>query len=508
MNGIDRRLFLKLAAAAGGTLLMRPGLALAAEVDNISIAWMSDPVTWDPNQRLAPDPQTILRMVFDQPLDQADDLSLLPNVLTEWIMAPDAMSMAVKLRDDVRFSDGSPLTAEDFRFTFHERIARGDEIDLVVGFGLVKDIEVLSPTEAVMHFSAPFPTAAQWLAFSCSYIVSKAYANRVGAEGLQTAPMGSGPYELKEYTRDSRIVLARRDDYWGPKPSARQITFEIIPDPTARLAALESGTVDMAMELSIRDVKRLQAGGGLNAVTNPVARIIYLTIRADQVFADRNVRLAAHHAIDKDLLNKAFFGGDAVTIDAPTIPGMPGNPPGFSFPHDEARAAEYLAASGYGPDNPVALTFATTNGQFPGDYDIARAIVTMWEKVGIKAELSVITEAQWYDLNATGKLPDASLFVWENGTGDPEIFTGHMFNDEMPFATYRTPEVTALVKPLFTEPDNAKRIKGYEELNAYLINEGAIIPLLQAIQTAGYRQGLEFKPAANGLVRADALSGA
>lgn len=506
MNDIDRRLFLKLFGAAGLTFLVRPDFAFAAEIDNISIAWMTDPVTWDPNQRLAPDPQTILKAVFDQPLDQKADLELVASVVTEWTMADDAMSLHLKLRDDVTFSDGTPLTADDIRYTYHERFVNGDQIDLVVGFGVVSDVEVVSPTEAVMKFSKPFPTAPQWLSFSSSYIVSRAFAQKVGAEGLQAQPMGSGPYVVKEYKRDSRIVLTRRDDYWGEKPSIRQLTFEIIPDPTARLAALESGTVDIAMELSVRDVKRLKQSEKFNAIANPIARIIYVTIRADGTFADKNVRLAAHHAIDKKLLSKAFFGGDAVTIDVPTIPGMPGNPPDFHMPYDPEKAKELLAASGYSTDKPVTLGFATTNGQFPGDYDIARAIVTMWAKVGIKAELTVITEAQWYDLNASGKLPDASLFVWENSTGDPELFSGHMFNEELPFATYRTPEVTALVKPLFSEPDYDKRIKGYEDLNRYLISEGAIIPLLQAIQTIGYRKGIALTPWANGLVRPIAIS--
>ena len=508
MKDIDRRLFMKLAGAAGCALVMRPDLSFAGEIDNISIAWMTDPVTWDPNQRLSPDPQSILKTVFDQPLDQTPDLTLVPSVVTEWKLADDGLSLHVKLRDDVKFSDGTPLTAEDFAYTYHQRFVKGDQVDLVVGFGVVSDIEVISPTEAVMRFSKPFPTAAQWLAFSASYIVSKAYAEKVGIQGMQTNPMGSGPYMLKEYKRDSRIVLTRRDDYWGEKPSIKQLTFEIIPDPTARLAALESGTVDIAMELSIRDVKRLQKSGNFNAIANPIARIIYVTIRADGTFADRNIRLAAAHAVDKKLLSKAFFGGEAATIDFPTVPGMPGSPKNSSFAYDPAKSKELLAASGYSTDKPVTLSMATTNGQFPGDYDMARAIVTMWEKVGIKANLTVITEAQWYELNASGKLPDASLFVWENGTGDPELFTGHMFNEEMPFATYRTPEVTARVKPLFSEPNYEKRIKGYEELNAYLIDEGAIIPLVQAIQTIGYRKGLTLTPWANGWIRPFAIKSA
>lgn len=508
MNTIDRRLFLKLAAAAGGALVARPGLALAedGEIDNVSIAWTSDPVTWDPNQRLAPDPQSILKSIFDQPIDQLQNLELAPNVLTDWELADDAMSMHVWMRDDINFSDGSPMTMEDFRYTFFERIQQGDEIDLVVGFGVVSDIEIISPTEGIMRFSQPFATPAQWLSFSASFVISKAYAEKVGVEGLQTKPMGSGPYELVEYERDSRIVLKRRDDYWGELPAIKQLTFEIIPDATARLAALESGNVDFAVELSIRDVKRLQQSDRFKAIANPIARIIYVTVRADGTFEDKNIRLAAHYAINKELLSKAFFGGDAVAIDAPSIPGMPGYPEDFEFPYDPEKAKELLAQSGYGPDNPVAIGFATTNGNFTGDYDIARAIVTMWEKVGIKTDLQVITEGQWYDLNATGKLPDASLFVWENGTGDPEIFTGNMFNADLPFATFRRPDITAKIKPLFDIADYDERIRKYDELNRWLIEEGAIIPLLQAIQTIGFSNQFNFQPWTNGWILPSAIT--
>lgn len=506
MKDIDRRLFMQLFGAAGASMLVHPAFAAGKDIDSISIAWTSDPTTLDPNQRLSPDPQSILRALFDQPLDQRADLTLVPAIISEWKQSDDAASLNIKLRDDVTFSDGSKLTTADFRYSFYERLKAGQQLDLATSFGVVTDIKIVSDTECVMMFSGPFPTAPQWLAFACSYIVSKAHAEAVGPEGMKTNPLGAGAYKLKEYTRDSRVVLERRDDYWGEKPSIKQLTFEIIPDPTARLAALESGTVDIAMEISIRDVTRLKQSGTFNALTNPIGRIIFLTIRADGPFADKNVRLAAHHAINKNLLSKAFFGGAAVVIDVPTIPGMPGNPPGFTFPYDEAKAIELLAASGFSPDKPVELEFATTNGQFPGDYDISRAIVTMWAKVGIQAKLTTITEPQWYDLNATGKLPSASLFTWDNPTGDPEIFTGYMFNDSLPFATFKRADITEMVKPLFLEPNYAKRIKAYEDLNAFLMNEGAMIPLLQAIQTIGFRQGLSITPWGTGWMEARSVS--
>lgn len=509
MRSIDRRLFLQLlGGTVGASVAWGPHFAWAQEggdIDNISLAWTSDPVTWDPNQRFAPDPPTVLKMVYDSLLDQDASMQLVPNLITEYVISDDAKSMSVKLRDDVTFSDGTPMTADDFRYTFFERLQAGHVLDLAASFGNVTDIEVLSPTEAVMRFSVPTPAAAAYMAFYGGFMVSKAYVERVGVEQLQKAPLGTGPYVLVEHQRDSRIVLDRREDYWGEKPSAKRITIEIIPDATARLAALESGAVDIAVEIPIRDIKRLQASGQLNAILNPIARIILITVRSDGVYADKNVRLAAHHAIDKQLLSTALYGGGAVPISVTTIPGLPSYPADFKFPYDPELAKQLLAASGYSLENPVTIQLATSNGQFAGDYDIARAVAQMWGKVGIKAEIQVITEPQWYELNASGKLPDSSVFVWDNTTGDPEMFAGNLFNAELPFSTYRTAEVTAKVKPLFVEPDTAKRIAGYEEFNRYIVEEGAVIPLLQAVQTVGFRQGLAFQPWPTGWIRPQAI---
>lgn len=499
MTSIDRRLFLHLFGASGAAL-MAPAFAQAQGAkDTVSIAWTSDAGTWDPNEIFSSDQQSLYKAVFDQPLTQGPDLELLPNIFTEWELDDEAMSLRFVMRDDVTFSDGSRMTAEDVQYTFHDRVADGQQLDLAGSFGIVDRIEIASPTEGTMYFTTPMPTAPQWLAFQGSFIVSKAHALKVGAGELKNQPMGSGPYLVSEYVRNSRIVLTRRDDYWGEMPAMRQVTFEIIPDPSARIAALQAGLVDIAAEISIRDAKRLSEGSGdLTAVLNPISRIIFLTVRQDGPFADKRVRLAAHHAINKAALSRAFYGGAAVPLSATDIPGMPGYPEDFDFDYDPDAAIALLAEAGFSPENPVTIPLATTNGQFPGDFDMARAIGQMWAKVGIKAEIEQITVGQWIDMNVSGKLPAASLYLWDNGTGDPELFAGYLFNADLPFATYRTDEVTEKVKPLFAEPDYDKRIAGYVALNRWLIEEGAAIPLLQAIQTLGYSRRVAFPPYGNG----------
>jgi peptide/nickel transport system substrate-binding protein len=503
---IDRRMLMRLlGGAAGGTLLASPRRAGAQANDAVAIGWPSDVPSWDPNQRFTPDAQAIFKLVFDQPLEQSPKLDLIPNLVVKWELAADGLSMPVELRDDVQFHNGDKLTAEDFRYTFFERIKAGHKVDTANSWRKVADIEVASPTKAVMKFSSPAPTAPQWLAFLGSYVVPKAYMERVGVDAFRDKPVGSGPYRLVEYQLNSRIVLERNDRYWGRKPALRRVTFDIVKDPSARVAAVQSGQLDLTINIPVREVARLQHEAGLAAEIAPITRVILLQVRNDLGFADPNVRLAAHHAIDKDALSKAFYGGSAVPLSVPATPGTAAYLDDYRFAYDPEQAKALLAKSGYGPDKPAKIGFAATNGHFPSDYDIARAIAQMWKKVGIDAEIDVIEYAKYFELNRATKLPEATLYSWDNATGDPEIFAGYLLNPKLPFSAWKGAEVGDKVQALFNIADYAKRIAGYRELNRFAVEAGATIPLLQSVQTLARKRNLTYTTYANGWILASTM---
>src|SRR5436309_13227910 len=130
MNGqLPRRTFLQMAAlgAAGAAIFPRVDTALAAG-DAVTIGWPNDIPSWDPNQRFTPDAQPIFKAVFDQPLDQDPQLHLVPHLIKRWTLAPDALSMQVELRDDVKFHNGDKMSTADFRYTFLERIKSGTKL--------------------------------------------------------------------------------------------------------------------------------------------------------------------------------------------------------------------------------------------------------------------------------------------------------------------------------------------------------------------------------------------
>jgi peptide/nickel transport system substrate-binding protein len=264
------------------------------------------------------------------------------------------------------------------------------------------------------------------------------------------------------------------------------------------VAAIQSGGVDCTINVPVREVERFGKEAGFAAELNPITRVVLLQVRADLAFADQNVRLAAHHAIDKPALSKAFYGGAAVPLSIMATPGTPGFLSDFSFTYDPALAKQLLAKSNFSTSNPVKIGFATTNGQFPGDYDIARAIVQMWKQVGIEADLQVIEYAKYFELNRGAKLPEATLYSWDNSTGDPEIFIGYNLNPKMQFAPWKDEALGNRDLALFNVADYDKRIAGYRQLERDAVEAGASMPLLQSVLTLVRKKNLSYTKYANG----------
>src|SRR6202041_2020400 len=314
------------------------------------------------------------------------------------------------------------------------------------------------------------------------------------------APIGTGPYKLVDYEINSRAVLERNDAYWGPKPKMKTVIFQIIKDPSARVAAIQSGQADLVLNVPVREAERFKTDANFKSEIDPIERVIVVQTRGDLGFADKTVRLAAHHAIDKAALSKAFYGGAAVPLSVFATPGSPGYLNDFTFKYDPALAKALLAKSNFSPASPVKIGFATTNGQFPNDYDIARAMVQMWKQVGIEADLQVIEYAKYFELNRGNKLPETTLYSWDNATGDPEIYSGYLLNPKLPFSPWKDPVLGQKVIDQFSVVDEKARIDGWRAIGREAVEIGGCMPLLQSVQSLVRKKSLNYTSYGNGWV--------
>jgi peptide/nickel transport system substrate-binding protein len=497
-NHLTRRATL---AASLALPFARQAMASAAD-SSLTVAYPFDVPNWDPTSNTFTGAQSIYKAVFDSPLQYSPDLKLLPRLFTEWgWQDPEKKRLAVTIRTGVLFQDGSPLTADDVKFSIIDRPAKDPTLLIRRILPPIQAVEVVSPTKAVIVFTNSSPAAAIYLAFLACYIVPKAYIEKVGEDAFKQHPIGAGPYKLVQYDRGSRIVLEAFDKYWGGTPRIKHVTFDIVSDPSARVAAVEAGRADLTVEVPIREMTRLAKNPALVAKAIAIGNVVMVLIPSYvKAMEDENVRLAMELSIDKAAISKAFYNGAATPLDVLATPGTGGYVDGFKFPYDKARAMELLKKSGFGPDHPVTFPFIATNGAFPNDFDVARAIAGMWKAIGIQADIQEVSLAKYIDLNHSATLPGPALYSWANPTGDPEDYAGKILDSALPFSGWKDPAVGERTHKLLIETDETKRLAGYQQLDRDATEHAWAIPLYQSVLTMVWAKNLNVVPYQGGYI--------
>ena len=480
LNELTKREFVSLMMGLPATAFL-PKMAGAQSADTLNIAFMADIQSWDPTSVTFPVGQSIYKCVFDSPLHFSSEQKLQPRQIASRKWVDDTSTrLEITLRDDLFFHDGSKLTTEDVKYTWLTRPQKDKKLAIAGMLQDLKDVEIISPTQAVLVYSKPSPSAEFYLGFLGVYILPKAYHEKVGDEGFVAKPIGAGPYKLVDYQRGSRIVLEAFDKYWGGAPSIKNVTFQALPEASTRVAAIESGRVDVAVQLPFREAVRLQSKPELSVNLFPQAEIYMLQIPSYvDAYQNKDVRNALHMAIDKAALAKAFFNNVAKPLQVLATPGSSGDVPGFTVPFDRKRATETMEKAGFTKAKPFQMTFLTTNGTFPNDYEMAQAIAAMWRQIGVDVKIEETTVAKYLELNHSSKLPGIMLYSWANATGDPENYSGRILNPALRFSAWKEPANGERIAKLFAMKLGEERLEGYRSLNKDASENSWSIPLLQ-----------------------------
>ena len=495
MGSLHRRDFL-VGAAVLGAVSPLLGAARAATGDTLTIAYNLPVPSWDPTtgtSAVNPALASIYKSVFDQYVDQAPDLKQIPGVLTEWSYDAAGTGIRLKLGPGRRWADGKPIIARDVVWNL-ERLGdpkTGNPIQFV--WASLKNFKI--DGDVIAADLEPYrATILTWLSFLGAYLLPPHYYEKVGKEGFEKAPMGSGPYRVDRYSQGSFVRLKRNPNYWGPKPAFETVVFKFVTDSSSRVAEIESGSSDLTLDLPHEEFTRLKNKPGLEGVAHPVSDIAMIFINDVGPMKDANMRKAMVHAIDKRAIVDRLMGGLATPIDTLLTEQYVGYNPDIRTPYDPDLAAKLLAASGYSRENPVKFTIQTTRGYKPKDYETVQAIVGMWRRVGIQAEIEVYEIAKHFELRAQDKLAPAAYYSWGNSSADPENSTGHAMFGPSPHSVWDGEELSARLLKLFQERDYDRRIAGYDDANKYIADNALVLPLWQFHQPVVYKSGLSFTP--------------
>ncbi|MCY1490170.1 Periplasmic dipeptide transport protein [compost metagenome] len=448
--------------------------------------------------------QAIYRSIFDQFIAQDPDLSFQPGLLTAWGWNEDKTKLWMEVRDGVKWHDGTAFTPDDVVWSL-ERAAReetGNPIQFVWSTAGNYQVDGRRITGDVKQYD---PTFFKWMAFLTGYVMPKTYYQKVGPEGFEKRPIGTGPYMFDEYQGNAFLRLKANPYYYGPKPAFETVIFKFIPDATSRVAEVESGSSDITLEIPYEEFDRLKAVEGLQGVSTPISDIGMIFLNNTDAMIDKNVRLAAHHAINKKALVDRLLRGYGVPIDTLEAPEYDAFDASITVGYDQDKAKELLKASGYSPEKPVRFSIQTTRGFKPKDYEMIQAIVGMWRRVGIEAEIEVYEIAKHYELRAADKLAPAAFYNWGNAIGDPTTSTGFAMFGPSPHSVWNTDDLDQMIMPLWGEKDEKKRIDGWKAVSKYIAEQGYVIPLLQYAQPIIYKEKLKIVPNVSGALQPAAV---
>jgi peptide/nickel transport system substrate-binding protein len=286
--------------------------------------------------------RAVKRQIFDALVVQGDDLVPQPQLAKSWTTSADQLTWEFTIRDDVTFTNGEKFTAATAKYNL-DRIMdpNGTSSWRSQLEGLVASVSVQGDDKLVIKTKAPSPTLLTVLAFQ--EMVPQEYLDKVGPQEFNAHPIGTGPFKFVSRTED-RVVLERNDGYWGGEPKTKTLIFRNIPDVAARIAALQSGEVniidqvpsDLADTLS-GDVKPVSAEG---------TRVYFMAMNVlKKPFDDVNVRRAVGNAINSEELAQSLYRGRALALNQPAFPAMFGyqkDLDGFRF--DPSAAAPVMKA--------------------------------------------------------------------------------------------------------------------------------------------------------------------
>ncbi len=466
--------------------------AMAAP-DKLVVDLVNEPSTLDPHRQWNPDSYYVYRNIYDNLVTRDTAGKIVPQIATSWKLLDDT-TVEFKIRTDVKFQDGSPLTAQDVVFSI-KRITNPEFKSPQLGqFNSITDATATAPDTVVVKTGKPYPPLlAQLVKLS---IVSKAYTEKVGDEKLNLEPMGSGPYKFVSWQKGVKVELAANENYWRGTPPFAAAEFRAVKDAATRIADLRTGKADLIVSLNSDNAAELKSASNLAVLSAPTERVAYLMMNTEYgPLTDVKVRRAVAYALDRKLIIDALLGGYSRITDELLTPAHFGYVEGVkAYPHDPVKAKALLAEAGYADGVTVELVTAPVF-----DQRIVQAIQQQLSKVGITVKISMgdmstFLKRRRADPEGFG---DMVFGRWSCACQDADGVLYAMFHSDSVWSKYANPELDKHLEAARSAMDPEVRLKHYRLANDIIADQVPSIPLYQAAAIYGAKKNLQWTPTAN-----------
>jgi peptide/nickel transport system substrate-binding protein len=528
-TAIARRFRVLASAAALPLLLAAAPCAFAATpADTLVVAWaIDDIITLDPGEAFELSMGEITGNTYSTlvALNIDDTSQVKPSVAASWTVSDDGLTYTFKIKPDLKFASGNPITAEDVAFSFERAVKLNKSPAFILQqFGLTGD-NVAEKAKAVdgstFQLTVDKPYAPSFvlncMTATVAAVVDKKtvmehvaavtptaeykYDNDFGNGWLKTHYAGSGPFKIREWRANEAVVLERNPNHFGEKAKLARVIYRHMPESGAQRLALEAGDVDIARKLQPGDLAAAAGNANLKTTSAAKGTVYYFSLnQKNQYLSKPEVREAIKYLVDYDALGATLIKGIGRIHQTFLPAGIFGALDEKPYKLDPAKAKELLAKAGL--KDGFSLTMDVRSVQ--PVTGVAESVQQTFAQGGIKLEL-IPGDGKQTLTKYRARNHDIYIGQWGTDYWDPhsnaDTFTSNLDNSDASKTktlawrnAWDRPDLTKGAQAALLERDTAKRKAMYEDLQKKVLYEGPFVILYQELEAAAHRSNVkDFK---------------
>jgi peptide/nickel transport system substrate-binding protein len=471
--------------------------------DTLNVAFENEIETLDNYKATGRTALVVTRELYDGLLFKDEASGTLKPALAKSYKVVDDKTIDFELRPDVKFHDGTTMTADDVVYTLNLVSSKDYNARYQIAVNWIDRAEKTGDYSLRLHLKTPNPVALEMLAGNVP-IYPKHYYEKVGPAGMAVKPIGTGPYRLDELTPGTRFVLKRFKDYYkeSPRgqPSIGTIIIRVLPEANTRYAELMNGQLDWTWRVPLDDSRNLGAQPNLKIETVEIMRFAYMQMNPNfeggkSPFANVLVRRAVNHAVNREGILKALVGGASKLINGPCNPMQFGctTQDVATYKFDPAKAKALLAQAGY----PNGFDIELLASAMP--HDQTEAIAADLGKAGIRVRVNEQQPGSALSAWRAGKV-GMYLSNWGSyGIGDAGLSLGYFFAGTGDDLT-NDAETTKAVRAGGSTMDAAKRKAEYAKAVRRVADQAFWVPLWTYSVNCAQVRDLDFRMGADEFV--------